>query len=143
MKIARDGQVHGSFFAFQFSVQQRNVCFLDQPRLEVFDELPMGCIISRDYNRAGRVFIEPMNDSRTHHAARLGHSFESCRNVDAITENIVLLGDDVVQVHSHAKYQAPVLGHERLLLRHDFLDRDGTAYRVDRARELGKQPVAH
>ena len=69
MKIPSDRQVHGSFFAFQFSVQQRHVCFLDQPRLEVFDELPMGCIISRDHNRTGRFLIEPMDDSRTFDSA--------------------------------------------------------------------------
>jgi hypothetical protein len=63
VKIACDRQIHGAFFALQFPVQQRHIGFLDEPRLKILYELAMGCIISRNHDRARRFLIEAVDDA--------------------------------------------------------------------------------
>jgi hypothetical protein len=71
-------------------------------------------------------------------AARLGQRFEPRRDIDAVSIDIVPLGDDVAEVHPHAEFELFVcLGRRRDLPGQRAFDG------VDDACELGQVPVAH
>ena len=88
---------------------------------------------------AGGVFLHPRRDAD---AARLGQRFEARRDIDAITEDVAVLGDNVALVYADAEHDA-VAGCDRgVAFGHYRLDLCGTAQRVDRTAEFDQQAVA-
>jgi hypothetical protein len=73
---------------------------------------------------------------------RLGQRLQSGRDVNAITEDVVLFGNDIAQVHADAKTDAPLFGHLGLPISHPALDLDGAAHRVHNTRKFRQQAVA-
>ena len=75
-------------------------------------------------------------------AARLGQALEAGGHVHAIAEDVVILDDDVADMHADAELDAPVLGHVGIAGDHPALHVDSAADGIDDAAELGQQPVA-
>lgn len=72
---------------------------------------------------------------------RVGQTFEACRDVDAITEDVAVLQHDVADVDPDAKAQAPRFV-ERLVCDRDlFLDVDRALHGREYAREFGQNAV--
>src|SRR5215472_10137624 len=79
---------------------------------------------------AGGVLLHPRRDAN---AARLGDSFKARRDIDAITKDVAVLGNDVALVDADAKLDAGVQGRRGIALSHRFLHLGRTAQCVDRA----------
>ena len=75
--------------------------------------------------------------------ARLSQRFEPGCNIDAVTENVAILDDDVTDIDAHAKFDAAPCRCHGVAGDHLPLHLDGTAHRVDDAGELDKEAVAH
>ena len=75
-------------------------------------------------------------------AARLGNSLQPCRDVDAVAENVAILDHHVADIDADAKQHPALLGQRFVGLGERLLDGNGSAHRVDDAREFGKHAVA-
>ena len=75
-------------------------------------------------------------------AAGLGDGLEPRRDVDAVTEDVVALDDDVAEIDADAELDASVLRHVLIALDHRPLDLGGTGDRVHDARKLDQHAVA-
>ena len=75
-------------------------------------------------------------------AAGLGERFQPRRDVDAVAEDVVTIGDDVPDVDADAKPDAPLAGRLGFAVDHPTLHLGGTAHRIDDARKLHEQAVA-
>jgi hypothetical protein len=75
-------------------------------------------------------------------ATWLGNPLQSGRDVDAVTENVVALHNDVAHVHTHAKLDAPFRRHVRIADSHAALQLGGAGDRVHNASEFHQHPVA-
>jgi hypothetical protein len=67
--------------------------------------------------------------------------FQACRDIDAITENVVVLDDDVTEVDPDAEPDPAVLRRAGLAIDHRALHLGSAADRVDDAREFHQHPV--
>ncbi len=88
---------------------------------------------------AGGVFLHPRRDAD---AARLGQRFEACRDIDAITKDVAILGDYVALMYADAERDADVGCRRGVALAHRRLHFCRTAQRVDRTAEFYEQTVA-
>src|SRR5436190_14335966 len=75
-------------------------------------------------------------------AARLRYSLEACRDVDAISKNIVIINDDVADVNADTKFDPAVLREAGVVRGHTTLNLDGASRRIHCARELDQHAVA-
>ena len=75
-------------------------------------------------------------------AARLGNAFKPSSNVDAVTEDVVVIKNDVTDVDADAKFDPLILRHGGILLGHAALDFNRTAHRIDCAGKLDQHSVA-
>jgi hypothetical protein len=82
---------------------------------------------------ADGVFLHPRRDAD---AARLGQRFEACRDIDAVAEDVAILGDYVALVYADAELDADVGCHRGVALAHRRLHFCRTAQRVNRAAEF-------
>src|ERR1017187_530508 len=73
-QIARDGEIDDTLLAFHFSVQEREIRFLDEPIAKILGELGVSLVVQSNHNDAGSVFVQPMHDSRTQRSAHGGQS---------------------------------------------------------------------
>src|SRR5207249_3239801 len=74
--------------------------------------------------------------------AGLGETLQSRRDVDAVAENVVALGDDIAKVDADAELDAAVGIKPGIAVDHPALDLGGAAHRVDDAGEFGEEPIA-
>ena len=74
-------------------------------------------------------------------AARFCDPFETHRNIDPVTKDIVLFDDDVTDVNADAKFDPLDLRHIDILFGHAALDFVGTSYGVHDAGELNESAV--
>jgi hypothetical protein len=74
--------------------------------------------------------------------AGFGERFQARRDIDAVTEDVVVLGDDVTEVDADAEPDAPLVGDHGLAVDHAALHFGGAADCVDHARKFREQPVA-
>ena len=74
--------------------------------------------------------------------AGLGQRFEPRRDIDAVAQDVAVLGDHVAEVDADAKADASVVGETLVAIEHAALHFGGTAHRVDNAGELGQEAVA-
>jgi hypothetical protein len=82
-----------------------------------------------------------VDGARNADAAGLSERLQPRRDVDPISEYVVLLANYVAKVDADAKPDAPVLGDLWLAIDHPPLDLDGAANRIDDARKLSQQAV--
>ena len=75
-------------------------------------------------------------------ATRLRQGFETCRDVDAISIDIVLVEDDVAEIDPDAKFDPLLLRDPSVAVGHRALHFDRAAHRIDNARKFDQQPVA-
>jgi hypothetical protein len=80
--------------------------------------------------------------SRDAYTAWLGRRLETCRDVDAVAIDVVVIADDVADVEADAEQDSPVRGHLRVALHHSALNVDRAAYCVDNADEFNQHAVA-
>src|SRR5579859_1910475 len=62
--IASDGEFDAAFRTNEFSLHEREICFLHCARLEGFGKLRVSEIVFGDDDRAAGVLVQPMNDTR-------------------------------------------------------------------------------
>ena len=74
-------------------------------------------------------------------AARFCDPFETHRNIDPVTKDIVFFDDDITDVNADAKFDPLVLRHIDILFCHAALDFVGTSHGVDHAGELNESAV--
>ena len=72
---------------------------------------------------------------------RLGNAFQARGDVDAITEDIVVIDDDVADVNADAKLDPLIVRDRSVLLGHAALDFNGTADRIYGAGKLDQHAV--
>ena len=68
---------------------------------------------------------------------------EPRRDIDAVTEQVVVLDGDVPEVDADAHADALLVGERQVEGPHQFLELDGATHGLDRAGKLGQQSVAH
>ena len=83
-----------------------------------------------------------MHRARNADAADFGQAFEACGDVDTIAKEIALAHNHVADANADAVEHLPAVRISEVPRAHAFLDIDGAAYRVDGARELGKNCIA-
>jgi hypothetical protein len=81
--------------------------------------------------------------AREQDPARLGQGLEPRGDVDPVAEDVAALVDDVADVDADPEADALRLGDVLLALGHAALDRDRADDRVNGARELAEDAVAH
>jgi hypothetical protein len=64
------------------------------------------------------------------------------RDVDPVAEQVAVVGNHVAEVDPDPEADAPVVRRRRVAVEHAPLHLDGTAHRLDRARELDQETVA-
>src|SRR5712664_780418 len=67
--------------------------------------------------------------------------FETHRNIDPVTKDIVLFDDDITDVNADAIFDPLDLRHIGILFGHTALDFVGTSHGVDHAGELNESAV--
>ena len=107
-----------------------------------------GDVFQRHRTEIADIQIEPRLDLpigvlREADRAGLGDAFEARGDIDAVAHQVpVLLLDDVAEMDADAEFDALVLRHARVALRHRVLHFDRAADRVDHAAELDDRAVA-
>ena len=72
----------------------------------------------------------------------LGQGFKTSRNVDAVSENVVLLNDHIAEIDPDAEVD-PLWGrYARVALGHTALHLDRAAHSIDDAGELRQEAIA-
>src|ERR1700733_6851553 len=82
-----------------------------------------------------------VNDSGDAYRTRLGQSFETSGDIDAITEQILAIHHHVANVHAYAKLHRLVGANTRILRGNRCLHRDRASHGIDRAGEIGDDTV--
>ena len=83
----------------------------------------------------------PTRVIRNADTARLCNPFETHRNIDPITKDIVLFDNNITDVNADAEFDPLVLRHVDVLFGHAALNFVGTSHGVDHAGELGNSAV--
>ncbi len=73
--------------------------------------------------------------------ARFGDPFETHRNIDPVTKDIIVFDDDITDMNADAKFDPLGQRHIDILFGHAALDFVGTAYGIDHAGELNESAV--
>src|ERR1700733_3653561 len=84
----------------------------------------------------------PVGVVRQTYAARIGNIFQPCGDVDALSEDVVVVDDDVADVNADAKFDPPLLRRGGILLRQPALNLHRAAHRIDGAGEFDQHAVA-
>ena len=83
-----------------------------------------------------------VHGARDQDAAGRRFRLEPRRHVDTVTEQVVLLDDQVADMQAHAQEDGAVLGLVALVMAHGLLQFDGGGQRFDGGAELGQNAVA-
>src|SRR6266536_2206414 len=73
--------------------------------------------------------------------ARFCDPFETHRNIDPVTKDIIVCDDNIADVNADTKFDPLVLRHFDILYSHAVLNFDGTAYGIYDAAELDESAV--
>ena len=95
-------------------------------------------ILKGDIYLAANLPVSVVGDANT---TRLGETFETHSNIDAVAEDIIVCNDDITDVNSDAKFDPFVLRHVNTLFGHTALNVDGAPNGVDHAGELNESAV--
>ena len=82
-----------------------------------------------------------MSIVRNADTARLCDPFETHRNIDPVTKDIIVFDNNITDVNADAKFDPLVLRHIGILFGHAALDFVGTSHGVDHAGELNESAV--
>src|SRR6478736_7300711 len=74
--------------------------------------------------------------------ARFRDALKAGSNVDAITEYVVVIENDVTDMNADAEFDPLILRHGGILLGHAALDFNRIAHRIDRTGKLDQHSVA-
>ena len=74
--------------------------------------------------------------SRNTDPASLGERFETRRDIDAIAEDVISLGDYIAKIDADPKPDSPLGSQIRVAVDHPALYLAGTAHRIDHARKF-------
>ena len=96
-------------------------------------------ILEGDIELASRIFLYA---ARNADPARFREALETGRHIHAVAEDVAAVDDDIADIDANAELDPPLLRHVGIPLEHAALDLDGTAQRIDHARELGQHTVA-
>ena len=77
-----------------------------------------------------------MHSARNAHAARCGNLLQACRNVYAVTENVVTIDYDIAKVYANAKGDTALLRYVRAAFGHGDLYLDHATHSVNDARKF-------
>ena len=83
-----------------------------------------------------------LNPRRDADAAGLGQRFEAGGDIDAVTEDVAVLDDDIANVHADAELDRLIGGTPALRSVIAALHLDGAVQRIDHAGELDQHAVA-
>ena len=75
------------------------------------------------------------------YAARLGNAFQPRGDIDAVTENVVVIKNDVTDMDTDAEFDPLILRHGDVLLSHTALNFNRTARSIYGACEFGQHTV--
>jgi hypothetical protein len=75
-------------------------------------------------------------------ATRLRYSLEACRDVDAISKNIIVINDDVADVNADTEFDPAVRRHVGVVHGHTTLNLDGASRCIHCASEFDQHAVA-
>ena len=75
-------------------------------------------------------------------AARLGERLEPGRDIDAVAEDIAVLGDDVAEIDPDPHRKPLLVGHLPIVPAHRVAQSNGAARRLDDAVELDQDEIA-
>src|SRR5215469_9323716 len=75
-------------------------------------------------------------------AARFRQAFKARCDVDPVTEDVVVVDDDVAEIDADAEIDAPFGLHTAIACGHFALHFDRATNRIDHARKLAKETVA-
>jgi hypothetical protein len=109
----------------------------DGPR-DVFERL-LAHVFESEVEAARRIFLNARGDTDT---ARLGEAFEAGRDIDAVSEDVAVLDDDVALVNADAEFDAMLRRHRGIAFGHTSLDLSRATQRTDDTRKLDEQTVA-
>jgi len=93
-------------------------------------------ILELEVELVGDVMISHLRDEDR---PRLGQSFNPRRDIDAVSENVAVLGDDIAEVDADAYRDALLFRQFPVPLCHRVAQRRGATRRLDDAVELDKQ----
>ena len=82
-----------------------------------------------------------MNDSRDAYRTRLGESFETSGDIDAVTEQVLAINHHIANVHANAELHRLVGANTRILRGNRRLHRDRASHGIDHAGEIGDDAV--
>ena len=84
----------------------------------------------------------PIGVIRHANAARLGNAFQPRGDIDAVTEDVVVIKNDVTDMDTDAKFDPLILRHSGVLLGDAALHFNRTAHRIYGAGKLDQHAVA-
>ena len=118
------------------------ICQLNPPGLHRLDNILEGLwshIVTDNVDLAPDL---PKGIIRHADPARFGDALKAGSNVDAISEDVVVIDDDVPDVDAYPQLDPRILRHIGVLFGHGALDFNGTTDRIHGAGELNQQAVA-
>src|SRR6476660_8910939 len=107
-------------------------------RLDDILELLLAPVDECRVNPAAQV---PIGVLRNANPTRLRDAFETHRNIDPVTKDIVLFDNNITDVNADAKFDPLVLRHVDILFGHAALNFVGKSHAVDHAGELSNSAV--
>jgi hypothetical protein len=96
-------------------------------------------IVIGNFGLASDLAVSVIGDAN---AAGVRDPFETSRDVDAVAEDVVVIDDDVADMHADAKFNSLAFRHIDVAVFHAALNLDGAAYRVDGAGKFHQHPIA-
>jgi hypothetical protein len=81
-------------------------------------------------------------DARNHDAAGIGQGLQTRHHIDAVSENIIAVENDVADIDADAEFDALVRRYLGVAFGHAALDIDRPTDGVDHAHEFHKRSVA-
>jgi hypothetical protein len=107
-------------------------------RLSDVLEGPWSKVIPHDLDLASNL---PIGVIRHTNPARFGNGLKTRCNVDAVTEDVVFVDDDIPDMDADPELDLLILRHRGVLVSHAKLDFEGTPYRIYSAGEFDQHSV--
>ncbi len=100
----------------------------------------LAAVREKELGQGARLIVDALADA---YRSRRRQGLEPSRDIDAVSVNVALIDQDVARVDPDPQLDTVLLLLIRLSRGKPALDIERTTYRVDRARELDQQSVAH
>src|SRR6185437_1682904 len=83
-----------------------------------------------------------VHNARNHDAARIGQRLQPRRYIDAVSENVITVEDNVAHIDADTEFDPQVSRHEDVAFGHAALDINRATDRINHAHELHEYTVA-